>query len=131
MEILLSMLDRLDASGPQAARVQAFLAQRTRILEAMTPSWRAARVHEPFSACLRESRASVLALGRAELDKVFAPELGTLPAPDRQRLADALHAITIWEFWESLRTGLGLSPQQALDLVTSTFTLLLSQATPA
>lgn len=130
-EILLSMVDRVDAGQPQAARVEAFLAQRTRILEAMTPSWRAARVHEPFSAVLRGSRASVLALGRAELERVFAPELNPLPGPERQRLADALHAITIWEFWESLRAGLGLTPQQALDQVTRTFVLLLGQAPAA
>jgi TetR/AcrR family transcriptional regulator of autoinduction and epiphytic fitness len=126
-EIMLSMLERVDTGEPQATRVEAFLAQRTRILEAMTPSWRAARVHESYSACLRASRASVLALGRAELERVFAPELDPLPGPERQRLTDALHAITIWEFWDSLRTCLGLTPQQALDQVTRTFTLLLGQ----
>jgi len=45
-------------------------------------------------------------------------------------LLDGLHAISIWSFWESLRTGLGLGPAQAEELVRVTFTRLLAAAGP-
>ena len=49
-EILRSLMQRIDPDQPLAARVALFTGQRARILEQMTPSWRAARLYEPFSA---------------------------------------------------------------------------------
>src|ERR1700677_1557724 len=124
-EILKSLTERIDPGLPLGARVEVFTSQRARILEQMTPSWRAARIHEPFSTELSRSKAKTLAKAKTELETVFTPELGKLPGKKRQQLLDGLHAISIWSFWESLRTDLLLGPEQAEDLFRATFTGLL------
>ena len=127
-EILRSLTKRIDPGLPLGARVAVFTSQRARILEQMTPTWRAARIHEPFSAELARSSAVTLAKAKAELETVFPAELGELPGKRRQWLLDGLHAISIWSFWESLRTDLGLSPLRARELVRDTFAALFMQA---
>jgi TetR/AcrR family transcriptional regulator, regulator of autoinduction and epiphytic fitness len=127
-EIQRSLVSRIDPGQPLAARVDAFIAQRTRVLEEMTPTWRAARVHQPFSDQLQHDRKRRNSGGRAEIEQVFAPELTRLSAQQRARLVDALHAISLWSFWETLRTDLELSPLGAREILNSTFTALLVQA---
>ena len=127
-EILRSLIERIEPDQPLADRVALFVGQRSRIVEQMTPSWRAARIHEPFSEHLRRNKARTLALARAELEAVFAPELTQLAGPQRRQLADSLHAVSIWSFWESLRADLGLGPSQARELFGATFGALLAEA---
>jgi AcrR family transcriptional regulator len=127
-EIQRSLVSRIDPDQPLAVRVEAFVSQRARVLEEMTPTWRAARVHQPFSDQLTRDRKRRNAGGRAEVEQVFAPELSQLPGQQRERLVDALHAISLWSFWETLRTDLELSPLRAKEILTSTFTALLVQA---
>jgi len=127
-EIQRSLVQRIDPNQPLAARVDAFVAQRARVLEEMTPTWRAARVHQPFSDQLQRERTRRNAGARAEVEQVFAAELGMLAGQERQQLVSALHAISLWSFWESLRTDLDLSPLAARQVLTSTFTALLAQA---
>ena len=105
-----------------------FTGQRARILEQMTPSWRAARIHEPFSPELARNKAKTLAKAKTELETVFTPELGKLAGKKRQQLLDGLHSISIWSFWEALRTELLLGPEQAEELFRATFTGLLGAA---
>jgi TetR/AcrR family transcriptional regulator, regulator of autoinduction and epiphytic fitness len=131
LEILLSLVEKIEPDQPLDARIETFVSQRTRVLENMTPSWRAARVHEPFSAQLRRNKLRMIARARAEVEKVFAPELVRLCGQKRQQLLESLHAISLWEFWESLRSDLGLGPQQARELLSTTFTTLLAQAAAA
>lgn len=127
-EIRFSLLERIDPDQPLTRRVAKFVGQRARVFEHMTPTWRAARVGEPFSEPLRRNRAQVLAAARAELEAVFAPELSQLTEDRRRPLLDGLHAISIWSFWESLRTDLGLAPARATELVGDAFTSLLAEA---
>jgi AcrR family transcriptional regulator len=126
-DILRSLLDQIDPGRPLAMRVDAFVGQRARVLEEMTPTWRAARIYEPFSDQLRMDRKRKTERGRREIELVFAPELAQLPQQQHDQLVDALHAISIWPFWESLRTDLGLSPSRAREQVRSTFAALLAQ----
>ena len=127
-EILRSLSERIDPDQPLAERVAMFTGQRARVLEQMTPSWRAARIHGAFSAELKRNKARTLATGKADLERVFTPELAEIAGNKRQQLLDGLHAISIWSFWESLRTELGLSPEQARELLRATFTALLAEA---
>jgi TetR/AcrR family transcriptional regulator of autoinduction and epiphytic fitness len=127
-EILRSLVARIEPDQPLADRIGLFVRQRCRVLEVMTPSWRAARIHEPFSAELRRDKARAVEVARAELETVFAAELNQLGGKRRQRLLDALHAVSIWSFWESLRADLGLSPRQAQEQFFATFTALLAEA---
>jgi len=127
-EIQRSLVTRIDQDQPLAARVEAFVAQRARVLEEMTPTWRAARIHQPFSDQLTRDRSRRNAGSRAEVEQVFAPELSQLPGRQRERLVDALHAISLWSYWETLRTDLELSPLGAKQILISTFSALLVQS---
>ncbi len=127
-EIQRSLVRKIDPDQPLASRVEAFASQRARVLEEMTPTWRAARIHQPFSDQLSRDRKHRNSGSRAEVQRIFAPELSQLPCTQRDQLVDALHAISLWSFWETLRTDLGLSPLGAKELLTRTFSALLSQA---
>ncbi|HET9897665.1 MAG TPA: TetR/AcrR family transcriptional regulator [Streptosporangiaceae bacterium] len=127
-EILRSLVRKIEPDQPLATRVDSFVSQRSQILEEMTPTWRAARIHQPASAELRSDHRRKTAGARAELEVVFAPEFEQLAGNQRDQLVEALHAISIWSFWESLRTDLGLSPLRARELVRATFAALFSQA---
>src|SRR5258708_37136059 len=78
-EIQRSLVSRIDPDQPLAVRVEAFVCQRARVLEEMTPTWRAARVHQPFSDQLTRDRKRRNAGGRSDVRQVFAPELSQLP----------------------------------------------------
>ena len=127
-EIMRSLIHQIAPDQPLATRVAEFTAQRARIFEQMTPSWRAARLYEPFSAELTRNKVRTLAMGKARLEKVFARELAELAGAKRQRLLDGLHAVSIWSFWESLRTELNLDPGQAEALIRTNFAALLAEA---
>lgn len=126
-EILRSLVRRIEPDLPLADRITQFVSQRARVLEQMTPSWQAARLHG-HSEELHLNKARVIASAKGELEAVFAMELSQLSGPRREHLLDALHAISIWSFWESLRTDLALAPAQAAGLVAATFTALLAEA---
>jgi TetR/AcrR family transcriptional regulator, regulator of autoinduction and epiphytic fitness len=127
-EILRSLLTQIDLDQPLAARVRSFTGLRARVLEQMTPTWRAARIYEPFSEELQRNKVRTLAMAKKALEKVFAPELTELAGGKRQQLLDSLHAVSIWSFWESLRTELDLDPEQAEELLRATFSALLAEA---
>ena len=80
----------------------------------------------PDATASRAARANA----KAEVAKVFALELSQLAEPQRQQLLDGLLAISIWSFWEALRTELGLGPAHAEELLRVTFTALLTAAGP-
>jgi TetR/AcrR family transcriptional regulator of autoinduction and epiphytic fitness len=127
-EILRSLVRRIEPNQPLAARVDTFVNQRARVLEEMTPTWRAARISQPSSAELRSDHRKKVAAGRAELEVVFAPEFEKLQGKQRDQLVESLHAISIWSFWESLRTDLGLSPLRARELLRNAFAAMFAQA---
>ena len=117
LEILLTLLRPIDAALPLQERIALFAARNAGIYEMMAPGWRAARLHEPFSAELRRSRLRANALGRAELEVVFATELGLLAGQARHQLTGALMGVCFWQFWESLRTDAGASAAEAEAIV--------------
>jgi TetR/AcrR family transcriptional regulator, regulator of autoinduction and epiphytic fitness len=127
-ELVLRLLRPIRADQPLSDRISQFTAQRADILERMTPSWRAARVREPFSPQLQDSKKRTVRLAAAELETVFAAELLRLPAGRRAELVRTLQAVSLWSFWESLRTELGLSRAGARATIATAFSALLAQA---
>jgi len=93
---------RLDQ--PFDGRLDAFVDQRCRLLEWMTPVCRAAALHGPTSATLQAARRQATSAGDHELARVFAPEIAQLPDETRQATVDALCALTGWAAWDDLRT---------------------------
>jgi TetR/AcrR family transcriptional regulator, regulator of autoinduction and epiphytic fitness len=128
LEILLQLVRPIPTDLPLADRITLLVDQRARVHEQMTPGWRAARLQQPFSPELRRSKDRLIALARAELEAVFATELNQVPQDRRQQLADGLEGITIWAFWESLRSDIGLSPQRARDALTGLLQALFAQS---
>jgi TetR/AcrR family transcriptional regulator, regulator of autoinduction and epiphytic fitness len=128
LEILLQIVSPIGSDLPLAERVGMLADQRARVHEQMTPGWRAARIQQPFSPELRRSKKRMIALARAELEAVFVNELGQLPPDQRQELVDGLQGVSIWAFWESLRTEVGLSPQQSRDTVAGIFLAMFAKA---
>lgn len=125
-ERMLVLYARLPTEGPLAERLDAFMSQRARIMEAVAPVRRAALLQEPFSPEL----ARVLALGRQagrdEIERVFAVELDREQGAARARLLAALDIAAGAAAWETLRVHEGLPMEQARLVVTEMLTKLLA-----
>jgi len=115
---------RVPRDGPFAERLDAFLDQRVRLLEYITPVRRSALLSEPFSPVTRQGLERIRALKRREAEQVFAPELGGLPASERPATRAALGAAASWATWESLRAHQGLSVPEAAAAVRRTIAAL-------
>jgi TetR/AcrR family transcriptional regulator, regulator of autoinduction and epiphytic fitness len=98
-----------------APRVAAYAAHRTHWMEAVSPMARAAALQAPFSPGIAERQAASRARLRDALATAFAPELGRAQHPEH--LLHALEVAASWGTWEHLRTGTGLSPEQAVRVV--------------
>src|SRR3954452_20572444 len=99
--------------APVDERVQAFVAQRARVLERVTPVRRAALLLEPSSDTIAGWLRAVRDGAAVEVAGVFAPELEGRSRADRDQLLAALVTAAAWPAWESLRAHQGLSPGRA------------------
>ena len=115
LERLSALVGPLPVRASRDDRLEAFVAQRTRVLEAITPVRRASLLQEPSSAQLRSSRTRLLVLDRREVAEVFAAELDRRPRADRVEQLDALDAASSWQSWEALRAHQGHSTRIAID----------------
>jgi TetR/AcrR family transcriptional regulator of autoinduction and epiphytic fitness len=114
----------LVASGPFEDRLAAFLTRRIGLYEAGSNVRRAALLQEPFSPALHSILEQAREAGRAELDKVFGPELtGRKTDPKRA----ALDVITNPDTWHALRIHHGLGLNAARGVVSDLVRALLGQ----
>lgn len=112
MSSLAGLVQPLDPDLPFDERVDAFVAQRARLLEAVTPIRRAAAVHAPFSPGIQARVAAGHQLLRAEVETVFGHELDADPRP-RPLVLGMLDIAVSWTSWEQLRTLDGLDVDDA------------------
>ena len=115
----------LPIDRPLDDRIDAFVEQRSRVLEAISPVRRASLLQEPFSAELRQTRDAIFNLGRAEVARLFRAELDA-SGDDRQQLLDALDAASSWSFWDVLRSQQGHDPDGAAEILRRTLRSLLA-----
>jgi TetR/AcrR family transcriptional regulator, regulator of autoinduction and epiphytic fitness len=127
LERLSPLVGPLPVGAPLDVRLDAFVTQRARVLEAITPVRRASLLQEPSSPELRSSRARLLALARGEVAQVFDAELTRRPRVDRIDLLDALDAASSWQTWEALRAHQGLSPTRARRVMRRMLSALLEE----
>jgi TetR/AcrR family transcriptional regulator of autoinduction and epiphytic fitness len=127
LERLSALVGPLPTGASLGDRLDAFVAQRARVLEAVTPVSRASLLQESSSAELRSSRMRLLALARAEVAGVFGAELDRRPRADRIDLLDALDAVSSWQTWEALRAHQGLSPTRARRVMRRMLSALLEE----
>jgi TetR/AcrR family transcriptional regulator, regulator of autoinduction and epiphytic fitness len=118
-EIASAYVVDLDPGRPLGERLQAIVDQRARMFEDLAPTWRAARLQEPFSPQIRSNRDQLMQLGRRQLEQVFGAELAALDVARRTATLDALQVATSWATWESLRRELAL-PVAAAHAAVST-----------
>ena len=90
---------------PLQERIDRFVEQRCRLLEWITPVRRAAILHEPFSATLRDARSAMNRLAEDEMARLFAPELAAMDSENRAAVVDALALATGWNAWDALRSA--------------------------
>ena len=102
---------------PLEERVDRFCASRARVLEAVLPVLRAARLREHASAALRRNREIFAAAGDAEVDRVFATELAPLDEQERAVVRSAFHVVAGGQAWELLRCQRGLEPDEAAEVL--------------
>ena len=109
--------DPPDNTRPLAERLDAFVDQRARFHEFVTPVRRAALLTEPFSPVVAEKLTMARAMGAALVEHVFEPDCDPLPRRARADLLAALTAIAAWPTWESLRNHQGLDADRARQVL--------------
>ena len=110
--LLADVVSELPVEGTFEERLDAFVEQRARVLEYITPARRAAALQEPFSEQLQQARDRVLQVARAEVAKLFKQELAHLDEAERADVLNATDMVSTWSAWDTLRTQ-GLSVEDA------------------
>jgi TetR/AcrR family transcriptional regulator, regulator of autoinduction and epiphytic fitness len=124
-----ALLEPVPLDATLAERLDAFVAGRTKVLEAVSGVRRAALLMEPFAPEVAERLAQARAAGRAQVSAVFAAELEATPAGERDELRSALAAASAWPAWEALRRHEGLAPAAARGAMRRTLAGLLGAPT--
>ena len=114
------LADVPSADLPLEQRIDRFCASRARVLEALLPVMRAARLREHSSPALRRNRELFTAAGDAEVAAVFRTELAPLTSDERTVLLTAVEVAAGGATWELLRHDRGLPVEQAAALVRRT-----------
>src|SRR5436305_386038 len=85
-EQIATMVRRLPADGPLDKRIEAFVGQRCRVLEAVSPVRRASLPHEQRSPAVRAGRDRMSEVSRQEVARVVATELDRRDGTERREL---------------------------------------------
>ena len=115
---------------PLEERIDRFCASRARVLEALLPVLRAARLREHASAALQRNREIFAAAGDAEVSGVFATELAPLDEAERGVVLSAFHVAAGGTAWELLRCQRGLDVDGATDVVRRTVRRIVPTSGP-
>jgi AcrR family transcriptional regulator len=126
-ERIMPTLRPIDPSRPLPDRIDAFVEQRGRLLETVTPVRRAALLLEPGSEVVASWLAKTRSAKGSELERVFRPELEELDQPRRGTVLAALVAAAAWTSWESLRAHQRLSEERARAAMRATIAALLGE----
>ncbi|MCW2615192.1 MAG: TetR family transcriptional regulator [Frankiales bacterium] len=124
LEKLVSLAGPVDPALPLAERTAAFCASRARVLEALLPVMRAARLREHASPALTDNRRLFIEAGDEQVRRVFAPELAALGA-DAATTLHALYVVAAAAGWEGLRVDRGLDVAAATEVLRRTVTRLV------
>ncbi len=123
-----SLARPVSRESPLDSRIDAFVAQRARLMEAISPVRRSAVLSEPWAPEIAKRLRAVRRLGRREVEVVFGRELGRVRPPARRELLEALAVTASWSSWEALRVHQGLTPAAARRVMARMFRALLKEA---
>lgn len=126
LERVAPLLGTAPATGPLAARLDAFIARRAQLYEMITPVRRATRQMAPFSEVCDRAMRAMQGRKREEALRVFAPEIAACPAAERRELQAAVGMAASWSAWDALRDQQGLGVDAAAAAVRRTLRALLA-----
>lgn len=112
--------------GSLKDRIDRTVSGRMRLYEAIGPTRRAALQRAPANPIIADQLERTRALLLAQVEAMFAPELGALPAAERRDLAAAIDVLLGFEAFEQLRRARGLSQAETRRVVDSALTRLLA-----
>jgi TetR/AcrR family transcriptional regulator of autoinduction and epiphytic fitness len=107
---------------PLTERIDAYCAQRARLLEQIGPTAKAAAIKEPFSETLQRYRKLHVTRVRSELATLFAAEIN-----GNEELLNALTAVSMWPTWSTWREAMGMSVAASRRSLVRTVTALLNR----
>jgi TetR/AcrR family transcriptional regulator, regulator of autoinduction and epiphytic fitness len=126
-ERVVKEVEPVDATRPLHERLDAFVAQRARLFEQVSPVVRAGRLFEHES----DVAAGWLTTGRRaaanEVERVFRRELQRAEAGERSVLLAALVSGASWAAWEGYRAHQRLGVERAQAAMRRTLAALLGQ----
>lgn len=123
------MWQPVDPGLPLAERIEAYCAQRVRRLENIAPAARAAKLGEPFSQALKESRRKHVIRVQSEVESVFKTELDAAGSR-RESLVHGVVVAVGWPAWEMLRDDFGVEVEKAAAAMKQTIGVLLGVVLP-
>jgi AcrR family transcriptional regulator len=117
IERIIPTMRTIPAEGPLDKRVEAFVEERTRLLERVENIYIAASLQEPFSTEISRRMGLTRAYLRSEVERVFAPELERAPAGQRRTLLASLAAMATMSHWDELRKKQELSVDESREVM--------------
>lgn len=120
-------LEPIDLSLPLGERIDAFVSQRARLLEEITPVRRAALLREHDSEVVAGWLQSLRRQKAREVERVFRAELDRIEQPERGLVLGALVAASAWTSWESLRAHQRLSVDRSRGAMRTAVGALLAR----
>jgi AcrR family transcriptional regulator len=123
---ILPTLEPIDVALPLPERIDAFVAQRARLLETVTPVRRAALLLEPESEVVSGWLDGTRRQKARELERVFRAELEHVGESDRAVLLSALVAASAWTTWEALRAHQRLGEERSRAVMRTMLAALLA-----
>ena len=118
----------IPAERPLDERISAYAHEQTAALEKVSPYRRAANAFEPFSPEVAEGLRQARDRTRRQIEQVFAPELASLPPPQRREALAMLVVACSWPSWNTLRTTMHLNPAQGCAVTTDLLHRILKPA---
>lgn len=113
--------------GPFAERVDRFVAARLRLYDAIAPMARAALRRAPSNPIVAERLEATRTDLQAQLEAMFAPELGRFPVAERRAMAAAADVLCGFEALEHLRVHRRFSAARAREVLRRALTALLDR----
>jgi AcrR family transcriptional regulator len=113
IEVVTGLLREIPSTGSTSDRIAAFVGERARLFEEITPMRRAATHFAEVSDLVSDRLSETRVWLRDELETVFERELAKRAAADRRDVVAALDMATSWEAWNLLREVEGCSVPRA------------------
>jgi TetR/AcrR family transcriptional regulator, regulator of autoinduction and epiphytic fitness len=114
------LMDAGPVSGALTERIDALVARRAELYEAIAPVRRAGMLVVHSSPTIAANLRMLARRQRAQVAQTFAGELA-----GSNELLDAADLLLAWESWERLRTQQGCSPARARRVLAATLARLL------